>query len=221
MKGFSVAFIGPDGAGKSTITRHVVGRLGPQARRLYMGVNLEEANVALPTTKLVLMVKRSRGGRPDLSAWPTTEGTRRRRLMRDTARIVNLIAEEWYRAIIAGYHQSRGRVVIMDRHFLADYWKHDISPDDPSTRSVLSRVHGFLLRKLYPRPDRMIFLDAPAQLLLERKSEATEEYLVRRREEYAELGRSLGTVVRVDTDRPLSDVVDACVDIVEQMRLDR
>src|SRR5690606_16626163 len=49
---FTVALIGPDGAGKSTISRKVVEMLDIPAKYLYMGVNLEASNLMLPTTRL-------------------------------------------------------------------------------------------------------------------------------------------------------------------------
>lgn len=217
MSGITVAFIGPDGAGKSTVTRQVVERFGRRGRRIYMGVNLDEANVALPTTKLLLRLKERRGGRPDMTGWPTADKAATNASLRDVVRILNLIAEEWFRAAIAAYHKFRGRVVIMDRHFIADYWKHDIAPDARGKRSWISRLHGFLLGKVYPRPDHMIFLDASPELLYERKSEATLEFLEVRRSEYVDLEKAMGSVTRVVSDRPLDQVVHECVEIIKAL----
>ncbi len=56
----SVALIGPDGAGKSTIAREVVRTLPVPARYLYMGVNVDSSTRLLPTTRLAFALKRGR-----------------------------------------------------------------------------------------------------------------------------------------------------------------
>ena len=56
---FTVALIGPDGAGKSTVGRELERRLSFPAKYIYMGVNLESSNLVLPTTRLILGIKRS------------------------------------------------------------------------------------------------------------------------------------------------------------------
>lgn len=217
MKGISVAFVGADGAGKSTVTRLVEERLGDSARRIYMGVNLAEADIALPTTRLALAAKRRRGGRPDLTGWHGGgPAPHYRPTARDTARILNLIAEEWYRALIVAYHKWRGRIVLMDRHFVADYWKHDISPDDPDSRSWLSRLHGSLLRR-YPMPDHIVLLDAPPEMLHSRKAEATTEYLASRRAEYVDLGTRFGAFTTISAVFPLEEVAEQCVAVVDKV----
>lgn len=217
MTGPAVAFIGADGAGKSTVTTSVAQRLGVEAVRIYMGVNLEEANVALPTTRLVLWLKRLRGNRPDLSGWPTPRSsTSPRHAARDVVRVLNLIAEEWYRAAIAAYHKRRGRAVIMDRHFLADYWHHDVAPPDPATRPWISRLHGHLLRRWYPRPDHVVFLDASPHLLHSRKPETSREHLRTRRAEYVDFARAMQSVTTVSVDQPLEDVISQCLEVVRK-----
>ena len=60
--GRSVALIGIDGAGKSTVAHEVIGRLPFDASYLYMGVNLAASPVMLPTTRLALAIKSRRGG---------------------------------------------------------------------------------------------------------------------------------------------------------------
>lgn len=215
MRAPAIAFIGPDGAGKSTITREIVSQLDGSAVRIYMGVNLEEANVALPTTRLVLASKRRRGGRPDLAGWHE-DTSPRRQTARDVARVLNLIAEEWYRAAIVAYHKRRGRVVVMDRHFIADYWHHDVAPPDPSHRTWVSRLHGHLLRHWYPKPDRVVFLDAPPEALHRRKPETSLEHLRTRRAEYRSFTDTLGTASVVSTEEPLEEVVRRCLEAMQK-----
>ena len=67
---FTVAVIGPDGAGKSAVTRRLQQSLPLPVKYVYMGVNLESSNVVLPTTRIALELKRWRGGRPDMAGPP-------------------------------------------------------------------------------------------------------------------------------------------------------
>lgn len=217
MTGLAVAFVGADGAGKSTVTTTIADRLEGAAVRIYMGVNLEEANVALPTTRLILRLKHRRGRRPDLSGWPTAKSKNSsRHTARDVVRVLNLIAEEWYRAAIVAYHKRRGRVVIMDRHFLADYWHHDVAPPHPASRPWISRLHGHLLRRWYPRPEQVVFLDAPPELLHRRKPETSLEHLRTRRAEYVDFAQTLGNLTTVSVEQPLEEVVRQCLDVVRK-----
>src|SRR3954454_5666071 len=65
----SVALIGPDGAGKSTITERLEREpLPAPVKRIYMGVNLQAGGLMLPTTRLALAIKTARGRRPDMVA---------------------------------------------------------------------------------------------------------------------------------------------------------
>ena len=80
--------------------------------------------------------------------------------------MVFLMAEEWYRQLVIEYYQLRGNVVLVDRHFVFDYYYHDIVRTR-GYRPFSSRAHGYMLEHLYPRPDLVICLDAPAEVLYE------------------------------------------------------
>ena len=217
---FTVALIGPDGAGKSTIGRKLEQVSSLPAKYVYMGVNLESSNLVLPTTRILLEAKRARGKRPDITvprhlykSQARPKPRKRFTGLRAAFRFVHLIAEEWFRQLIVWYYQFRGYYVILDRHFYFDYYAHDITDTNPN-RPLHSRIHGFMLDKLYPKPDFVIFLDAPSEVLYARKPEGTLEARERRRQEYVELRKVIKDYAVVDVSRPEEEVLREITDLV-------
>lgn len=222
-RGFTVALIGPDGAGKTTVARRLDAELPMPVKYLYMGINPDSSNSLLPTTRLVHALKRRRGAAPD-TAGPRDvreidvrrgggPGKRLLRGARATARLLNRLAEEWHRQLIAWRYVRRGAVVVFDRHFFADYHASDIAVD--GRRPPLSRrLHGFVLSRVYPQPDLVVYLDAPAEVLLARKGEGTLESLTRRRGEYLALREVARNFRVVDAARPVDEVATEVAELV-------
>jgi thymidylate kinase len=209
----TVALIGADGAGKTSVAR-ALERSGELAvKYLYMGVNSEASNHMLPTTRALRALRRAlgrgadQGGPPDRARARALPERGLRGLARETKSallVLNQVCEEWYRVAVARRFERRGFVVVFDRHFFADFWAHDVAPGEDG-RSLARRVHGRLLARL-PRPDCTILLDAPASVLFARKAEGTLEALERRRQEYLELCAHLGNCALVDASRPPPEV---------------
>jgi len=219
---FTVALIGPDGAGKSTIGRKLQEISPLPMKYVYMGVNLESSNLVLPTTRLLLEIKRARGQRPDITVPRDVhfQSQTRKKLTKRVAesakaalRIVNVMAEEWFRQLIVWYYKLRGYYVLFDRHFYFDYYDHDIANTDPN-RPLSSRLHGFMLEKLYPKPDFVIFLDAPSEVLFARKPERTIEILESKRQEYVRLRAVMKNFAVVDVSQPVDVVARQVCDLI-------
>jgi thymidylate kinase len=64
-----------------------------------------------------------------------------------------------------------------------------------------------MLDKIYPRPDFVIFLDAPAEVFFARKPEGTLESCERRRQEYIQLRNVVKNWAVVDVSQPVDKVV--------------
>lgn len=226
---FTVALIGADGAGKSTITRRLERELTVPVKYIYMGINVEASNLMLPTTRLVVALKRLLGRRVNMGGPPDPERAKQRPKnpvkrvlseMKSGLRIANLMAEEWSRQLVAWYYRRRGYVVLFDRHFFIDYYAQDIA-GPAKGRPLANRVHGWMLKHLYPRPDFIIFLDAPAEVLFARKPEGSIELLERHRQAYFQLRDTVRHFVTVDATQPLDDVTRQVIDLILEFRSNR
>lgn len=220
---FTVAIIGPDGSGKSMISKKLVGALPDlHIKRIYMGINLESSNLMLPHTRLLLLFKKVKGGRPDM-AGPylnnrgkvAQKGVFKRLLsgLKGWLLLLNRLSEEWFRLLVTRYYLRRGNNVLFDRHFLLDYYFHDMEYHDRE-KPLARRVHGFLLKKYYPWPNLVIYLDAPAELLFQRKGEGTVELLEQYRKEYLALRSVVPAFSIVDASQPVEVVVAQAAEII-------
>jgi thymidylate kinase len=214
VPGFTIALIGPDGSGKTTVARRLIAQLGPQARYLYMSVNPASGNHLLPTTRLAWLLR----GRPEHS-----EGLRKQHSSRvvgvlaELAALTNQVAEECYRLLIARWHVLRGRMVIFDRHYYFDYYATDVAAPE---RRWEDRLHGFVLQRL-PRPDLPLYLDAPPEVLFARKGEGTLESLAALRRDLLAAVHSHPASVIVDGTAPVDDVVASLLAAIRTFQAQR
>ena len=71
-----------------------------------------------------------------------------------------------------------------------------------------------MLEHAYPRPDVIVFLDAPAEVLHARKGEGTVDLLEQRRLDYLELRDVVPDFVSVDATQPEDDVVESVAKLI-------
>jgi thymidylate kinase len=203
----TVAVVGLDGAGKTTITRRLVDRLPFETAYLYMGMNPASSNVSLPTTRLVHARKRAAVGAASAGSTSLHDVAERRRprgVAWSTLRLANRIAEEVVRHGIARAQHLRGRLVITDRDFFVDY---SIAAKEPLGR--LDRIHLWFLGSVLPKPDLVVWLDASPAVLYARKPEVPLSYLERRRDGLAQLRPAFAHFEVVDAERSEDEVYDA------------
>ena len=203
----AVALIGVDGAGKTTIARRLLEEFPRPMQYVYMGTSIQSANYTLPTSRLILYLKRRAHARRsnEVQAGFVEHPPRRRGSLAATLSLCHQIAEEWYRQLVSLWFRLRGRVVLWDRYFI---FEHAIpaaeAERNPPRRT--ERVHLWLLRNAYPKPSVTIFLDAPVEVLQRRKREQSVERLRRHRQAVLEVGEHLEHFHHIDATRTVDEV---------------
>jgi thymidylate kinase len=206
----SVALIGPDGAGKTTVARMIEKAFPAPVKYLYMGVSVDSTNIALPTTRVAEYFKRWRRKKnvvTSLKNIPPNQrnGKHKKSGVRALLRLLNRLAEEWYRQFLSWKYRRQGRIVIYDRHYKFDFELDKASALDEKRRFT-DWLHRWCLANLYPAPDVVIYLDAPAEVLFARKGEFTLEWLESRRRAFITQGRKTPNFFQIDATLPLETV---------------
>jgi len=213
----TVALIGPDGVGKTTVGRKLEKTLSVPMKYIYMGVNLDSSNCLSPISRLQRRLRKFFGAEPDTAGPrdPDKPRTQPKGAIRRTLRagksalsLAVRMFDEWYRQAATWFYKLCGYVVLFDRHYFCDYYSYDIAGNG-RPKPFLNRLHGWMLLKLYPKPDLVICLDAPGRVLFERKQEATPELLERRRRAYLEMSDVFKHFRVVDANRAADKVADA------------
>jgi thymidylate kinase len=196
--GLSVVFLGPDGAGKSTVVQAMGQSLASAFPRT--------ACYSFPPALLDHFLHRpqatdSRPHESPLRSWP--------------ASVVRAVLY-WFAYYTLGYYVTvhlalvRNTLVLHDRHFV-----------DALVDPRRYRYGGplWLLRLIWwlvPKPDLVILLDAPPGVLQARKQEVPFEETARQREAYLTLMGTMRNGNVVDAARPVDMVVGDVNDIVLQ-----
>jgi thymidylate kinase len=218
---FTVALVGGDGAGKTTIARSLEQSSLLPMKYMYMGLSPVSSNVFLPTTRLARYLRvraheteaiRS-GMSPSevISSHHPHNRSVKRGPIWVAARTLNRLVDFVYRLVVSWRYERQGFVVLYDRHLV-----FETAPSDSRAkkRKRIARIQHWLLSSIYPQPDLVVFLDAPAEVLYERKGEATLSYLQKRRRVILEQGKNVANFVRVDASRSFDEVL---ADVTQQI----
>jgi thymidylate kinase len=217
----TVALIGSDGAGKTAVAKALLESCPLPLKYLYMGRSTESSNVALPTSRLVHKWKIYRHRRSlaasgnsvpkDITFHGVEHRGDKRGKLGACVRLLHFISEESYRQLVSWIYQLRGNVVLYDRHFLFDSCP---PPSRTKTRRLTDQIHNWFLRRLYPRPGLVIFLDAPPEVLFARKQEVPIEHLQKEREALAKKQSYAKRFVTVDATEPFDQVISVVNQLV-------
>ena len=214
---FSVAIIGNDGAGKTTIANRLIEEQAFPCRYLYMGFSTLSSNMTLPTSYLarrykIREYKKRVAKMSDEERSRTTpshqlhHGAPKRGSLWISIRFANRMIEALWRQLISWAYQAAGYTVLYDRHYFFDaarFVKADIQKM-PWTNRLEYKVFS----SFYPKPDLVIFLDAPSNVLFSRKGESTLETLDKRRENIILMAGQFENFVTVDANQSLDKVYE-------------
>mgnify|MGYP001336527329 CR=1 FL=1 len=207
--GVMIAILGPDGAGKSAVCTALA--TAPKMSLPFTSVSFQHLyRNTLPPLKDL------RRGRlqPRSTLMPisnphssTAHGT-----IISAIRMGYYLADQWLSELRWGRHQlAKNALRLHDRHAidsLADPRRYRFG-----CPSWLVRLYA----RLSPRPDLVIVLDAPIEVLQARKQEVVPEESERQRAAYRTLVRQIPNGHIVDASRPLPEVVQEVREIIIQL----
>lgn len=189
-RGSWVVVLGPDGVGKSTVLEAIDRRLGaefPAVRRYHLRPHFG---------------RRSAGGPPDTE--PHADRPRGR-----IAAVAKLVW--WWLDCVVGWigwirpALERGELVLFDRYV------DDLIVDPRRYRYDAPRRWARRMSRLVPRPDAIVVLDAPVEVIRDRVKEVGPEEIERQREGYRALAEEASEGRLVDAAPP-PEIVAAAVE---------
>ncbi len=196
--GLTVAVLGPDGAGKTTLIERLIPMLAPafrRSRRFHLRPGI---------------VGRGRGSAAGPVEDPHAEPARG--ALASAAKVALFVLDFLVgHAVRVWPLKLRSTLVVFDRHY------HDLLADPARYRYGAPRWLAALGGLLVPRPDLWLVLDAPPATVQARKTEVDAAETARQRDAYRALARRLGpAAVVIDAgqspDRVAAEAAQAVLD---------
>jgi len=181
----TIAIIGSDGSGKSSVLSHLTKKLKNTTKLIQV----------LHLKPLLFLRNRVQTREPvvDPHAKPA------RSAFVSTLKLLSWLIEYWVFFLFASKLNLTLR--IFDRYY------HDILVDPKRYRYGGPMWLARWVGKMIPKPDLFILLDAPPEVLQARKQEVPFEESARQRQAYLNLVRGMKNGIIVDASRPLDEVV--------------
>ena len=198
--GLSIAFLGPDGCGKSSVIERLRYELSEAFRRV-------EYQHLRPRPSMA-------SGAPAHAAVIDPHGRARRSVSGSALKLLHF----WLRYLSGTIRWTYPRVVsstlvIFDRYY------HDLIADPCRYRYAAPLAWARLLGRAVPQPDLVFILDAPPEIIQARKQEVPFAESARQRAAYLALVPHLRAAHVIDAAQPLGKVVADVLGIV-LMRLE-
>ena len=180
--GMHIVFLGPDGVGKSTVIDAVREQIAPVFRRVQYQTFARSLLPNKPKESPHALPPRSLPASLAKAAW-------------------------WLCCYTLGYYKSihptkaRGGVAINHRYLIDAI----VDPKRYRYSGPIELLRG--IWRVVPKPDLLIFLDAPAEVIQQRKQEVVPAEVVRMRDAYRALAAETANAVVVDTNQPIDATV--------------
>ena len=175
--GITVALLGPDGAGKSTLVEEIRRASHMPVRSIYMG--------------LWKSGRTASRGKPRIAAVEIAVSG---------LDITGRMPKAWGRYLVGQFHRALGRTVIFDRYV------YDALTSSYQPMSRLKRTYMWALGHSCPVPDLVLVLDVPGEVMFARKGEDTPEALEAQRQCLLALRQRIRNVRVVDATREIAAV---------------
>lgn len=198
--GVSVVFLGPDGAGKSS----VIEAIGPKLADVF-----PRSTCLGFAPGLLSFLRRGKTSTSD------PHGLRPRSQLVSLARIAYWLIFYMLGFVALRLAVARSTLVLYDRHFV------DILVDQKRYRYGGPVWLLRLVWRIIPKPDLIILLDAPAEVLQARKQEVPFEVTARQRQAYLEILQTFPNGRIVDASQWPAHVANSVVEIILRYTAER
>jgi len=186
--GFSVVFLGPDGSGKSSVIDAVSSSLAPAFRK----------HSRYHLRPFVFRARTESNGQPVTNPHASPKYG----LIISVIKLFYLWLDYTVGYLISVHWKKIfSTLVIFDRYF------HDILIDPLRFRYGGPSWLAALLVRAIPKPDAIVFLNVPSEIIQQRKSEISRDECEQQTKDYIALAKKTKKSLIVDAAQPLNDVV--------------
>ena len=197
-QGYLVAFIGVDGAGKSSTIDYLLGLdyfKVTGIKRVYFGNN----EYWIPGVTWGLQNAKNRWLKIFFALLAHTDKS--------------------LRSLIAYYYVKRGFIVVADRFYYDDFIGYEMTKKDVrATKSIFKKFYRYIFKpRIWIKPDMTIFLDVSPKVAYSRKQDYSFEMMLEVNRVYKEYMPSVDNVVIVDTDKEQKIVYDKVVSTISAL----